>query len=81
MKLTNLLALENMGPVAPATVAEIPTASEGRTNPARRFTARIEAKEQREMMRRERIEMNTYHRNNAREYEREHYAALGCGTW
>ena len=53
------------------------TASENRTNPARRFTQKIQAAEQRQLLHRERLVINTYHRNNAKDFEREHYCALG----
>ncbi len=53
------------------------TASELRTNPGKRFTKRIELNEQRRLMRAERLEINTYHKNNAIDFERSYYAALG----
>jgi len=53
------------------------TASENRTMPGKRFTARIQVAEQRQLLHRERIAQNTYHRNNAIDFEREQYAALG----
>lgn len=85
MLLRNPLALENMNefriakPVvapAPAPVADEPTASELRTNRVQRATAGIDPAEQRQLLHRERIAQNTYHRNNAIDFEREHYCAL-----
>lgn len=53
------------------------TASDSlRTNPAKRFTVRIQGEEERLLLHRERIAQNTYHRNNAIDFEREHYCAL-----
>lgn len=84
MLLRNLLALEHIDefrirktPPAPAPVVDDPTASELRTNPARRFTQKIQVAEQRQLLRAERLVINTYHRNNAVDFEREHYRALG----
>lgn len=76
MKLKNLLALENMGPDFPAP-AELETPTVGlTTQPAKRCTARIRTAEQRQLLRAQRIAQNTWHRNNAFDFEREHYRAL-----
>ena len=53
------------------------TASDNlRTNPARRFTQKIQAAERRQLLHAERLAQNSYHRNNAIDFEREHYCAL-----
>lgn len=84
MLLRNPLALENMNEFRAAhwpPEDAVSTVSENRTNPARRFTQKIQAVEERQLMRAQRIAQNTWNRNNARDFEAEYYRAVGVGTW
>ncbi len=79
MLLRNPLALENMNEFRVAKsvpIADEPTASELRTNRARRDTAGIEIAEQRQLLCAELRVLNQRRRDRAKDFEREHYCAL-----
>lgn len=66
--------------IAPAVVADDSTASADvpATVAGKGATVRIEAREARELLRAERLAINTYHRNNAFEFEGNHYRAIAA---
>lgn len=78
-----IAACEAAGHRYDPTVADAPVTETADTDaPTRGFTTNAQRQAvTREMQHAVRLVQNTYHRRNAREFEREHYAALGFGTW